>query len=249
MGDGPLNSSKPTTSIVVGGVHNVVPPAPLDGQALPLQQDADGNLLVSVAAGGGGVASNVNIADVAGNPPALTNPLPVELSDGTNAFGTAGNPLSVAIVSGELSTVTVVQPTGTNLHVVVDSAPSTIATKATASNLNATIVGTGTATAPSGGVLTVQGPIQTGNAPTAATVGASSGIAVAANSSRTGLALVNTSANIISIAFGANAAVLYSGITLYPAGSLTLNILDGCQQAITAIASAAGSNLALQEMV
>src|ERR1035437_8075955 len=222
MGDGPLNSSKPTTSIVVGGVHNVVPPAPLDGQALPLQQDADGNLLVSVAAGGGGVASNVNIADVAGNPPALTNPLPVELSDGTNAFGTVGNPLHV---------------TG-----------STAVTQATASLLNATVVGTGTATAPAGGVLTVQGPIQTGNAPVAASVGVASGVVLSANSSRTGLALVNTSANIISIGFGANAAVLYSGITLYPAGSLTLNILDGCQQAITAIASAAASNLAVQEM-
>ena len=215
--DGPLNSSKPTTSIVIGGVHNVVPPAPADGQALPLQQDANGNLLVNVAVGGGGSgSSNVNIADVAGNPPSLANPLPVELSDGTNAFGTAGNPLSVNIITG---------------------APG-----------QQIVVGAGTAAAPSGGVLTVQGPIQTGNAPAAVTVGVSSGAAVAANSSRTGLALVNTSANIISIGFGANAAVLYSGITLYPAGSLTLNILDGCQQAITAIASAAASNLAIQEM-
>jgi hypothetical protein len=138
------------------------------------------------------------------------------LSDGTNAFGTAGNPLSVNIITG---------------------APG-----------QQIVVGAGTAAAPSGGVLTVQGPIQTGNAPAAVTVGVSSGAAVAANSSRTGLALVNTSANIISIGFGANSAVLYSGITLYPAGSLTLNILDGCQQAITAIASAAASNLAIQEM-
>lgn len=143
-----------------------------------------------------------------------------------NPLNSVAGALNVNVVAGGGS-VTVVQPT--------------------AANLNATVVGAGTATAPSGGVLTVQGPLQTGNAPAAATVGASSGVAVAANASRTGLALVNTSANIISIGFGTNAAVLYSGVTLYPAGSLTLDIFDGCQQAITAIASSAGSNLAIQE--
>jgi hypothetical protein len=101
MSTGPLNSPKPTTAQIVGGVHNVVAPAPLDGQALPLQQDADGNLLVNVAVGGGGGgSSNINIANVNGNPPALTNPLPVELSDGTQAFGTVGNPLSVNVITG-----------------------------------------------------------------------------------------------------------------------------------------------------
>lgn len=49
---------------------------------------------------GGGTTSNVNIADVAGSPPALNNTLPVELSDGTNAVGTAGNPLSVNVITG-----------------------------------------------------------------------------------------------------------------------------------------------------
>lgn len=61
--------------------------------------------------GGGGGASNVNIAEVNGNPPALSNPLPVELSDGANALGVAGNPIYVAqqpgagdlIVAGTIS--------------------------------------------------------------------------------------------------------------------------------------------------
>lgn len=52
------------------------------------------------ASTGGGTTSNVNIADVAGSPPALNNTLPVELSDGTNAVGTAGNPLSVNVITG-----------------------------------------------------------------------------------------------------------------------------------------------------
>ena len=46
---GPLNSPKPTTSVVVGGVYNVTTPAPADKQALALQQDSQGNLLVNVA--------------------------------------------------------------------------------------------------------------------------------------------------------------------------------------------------------
>ena len=93
---GPLDSAKVPTASVVGGTYNVTPPAPVDGQSLSLQQDAAGNLLVNVAVGGGGASSNVNISGVNGTPPALTNPLPVELSDGTQAFGTVSNPINIA---------------------------------------------------------------------------------------------------------------------------------------------------------
>jgi hypothetical protein len=55
--------------------------------------------------GGGGGGGNVNITGINGSPPALGNPLPVELSDGTNAFGTVGNPLNVNVVSGGTSGV------------------------------------------------------------------------------------------------------------------------------------------------
>jgi hypothetical protein len=166
------NSSQPTTAEIVGGVYNAAGETLVDGQGTPLQTDAHGNLLVNVAvnSGGGGAPTNVNIADVNGSPPALSNPLPVELSDGTNAFGTAGNPLSVAIVSGELSTVTVVQPTGTNLHTVVDSGTITAVTAITnalptgANTIgkvdilgNAGAILDGTAGVPSVGVVTVQG--------------------------------------------------------------------------------------------
>lgn len=97
MSTGPNNSSKPTTSIPVAGVYNVTPPAPADTQAVALQVDSQGNLKTTSSGGGGG---NVNITGVNGSAPALTNPLPVELSDGTNAVGTAGNPLSVNVISG-----------------------------------------------------------------------------------------------------------------------------------------------------
>jgi hypothetical protein len=87
---GPLNSTIPPNSDVVGGVFNSSAPSPADGQPCALQLDAQGNLKTT---GAGSGLSNVNIADVLGNPPALTNPLPVELSDGTNALGTSTNPL------------------------------------------------------------------------------------------------------------------------------------------------------------
>jgi hypothetical protein len=94
------NSSKPTTGQPVAGVYNAAGETLVDGQATPLQVDVNGNLLVNVAVGGGGASSNVNIADVNGHPSALSNPLPVELSDGTNAVGTSGNPLSVNVITG-----------------------------------------------------------------------------------------------------------------------------------------------------
>lgn len=91
------NSSSPTTAEVVGGVYNVTPPVLVDGQATSLQVDVNGKLITSGSGGGGG---NVNITGVNSNPPALANPLPVELSDGTQAVGTAGNPLSVNVITG-----------------------------------------------------------------------------------------------------------------------------------------------------
>src|SRR4029077_4712161 len=51
---GPLNSGRIPTASVVGGVYNVTPPTPADGQSLAFQVDANGNLLVNIAAGGGG---------------------------------------------------------------------------------------------------------------------------------------------------------------------------------------------------
>lgn len=88
------------------------------------------------------------------------------------------------------------------------------------------------------------------SAPAAASVGVVSAQAVAVNANRKGCLLVNTSLNYISIAFGANAAVLYSGITLNPSGgSFWMDAYSFSTEAINAIASGAASNLAVQEFV
>lgn len=68
--------------------------------------------------GGGGGSSDVNIAEVGGNTVGLNHPLPVELSDGTNALGTDANPL---VVEGA--------PSGTS------TAPASTAVGAAASTL------------------------------------------------------------------------------------------------------------------
>src|SRR5262249_38649622 len=102
-----------------------------------------------------------------------------------------------------------------------------------------------------GSSITVDGTVSTKTAltassPTAATVGVASAQAVASNGSRKGLILVNTSVNRISLGFAA-AAVLDSGVTLYPGGSFNMDEYSLTTGAVNAIASAASSNLAIQE--
>lgn len=87
----------------------------------------------------------------------------------------------------------------------------------------------------------------TASAPTFATVGTSSAQAVAANASRKGLVLINTSSNVISLGIGASPAVLNSGITLVPYGVYVADEYEYFTSAVNAIASAVSSNLSIQE--
>lgn len=85
--------------------------------------------------------------------------------------------------------------------------------------------------------------------PTFVTVGVTSALAVAANSSRKSLVLINTSSNNISFGIGANPAVLNSGITLTPNGVWESDEYSYVTSAINAIASGASSNLSVQEFI
>lgn len=88
----------------------------------------------------------------------------------------------------------------------------------------------------------------TGSAPTTTSVGTSTGAAVAANANRKGLVLTNTHAtNRISLGMG-NAAVLDSGIVLYPKGVWVMDEYTFTTQAINAIASGVSTGLAIQEL-
>lgn len=81
---------------------------------------------------------------------------------------------------------------------------------------------------------------------TAVSIAATSTSAVASNASRKGLVLTNTSTHNISLGLGV-AAVLNSGITLYPGGVWVMDEYTYTTGAINAIASVASSNLAVQE--
>lgn len=84
-------------------------------------------------------------------------------------------------------------------------------------------------------------------APTAATVGAASSQIVAVNKARTGLVIINTSANTVSLGLG-QAAVLNSGITLNASGgTFEMDSFTYTTSPVFAIASGAGSNVAIQE--
>ena len=111
---GPVFKPVSTTPLLTCGVYNrsifTIP----DGTMAALQVDQNGNLRVNVASGGG--SSDINIAKIGGVVEGLTNPLPVELSDGTNPFGTVLNPLNVA------ATGTVTAKIEGNAGAIVDAA-------------------------------------------------------------------------------------------------------------------------------
>jgi hypothetical protein len=86
----------------------------------------------------------------------------------------------------------------------------------------------------------------TAQSPAFATVGVTSAQVVAANSARKGLVLVNNSTANISIAFAAT-AVSGSGVVLYPGGVFFMDEYMFTTSAVTAIATAAASNLGVQE--
>jgi hypothetical protein len=86
----------------------------------------------------------------------------------------------------------------------------------------------------------------TANAPTSATVGVTSAQILASNASRKGLIVVNTSPNTVSLGLGAS-AVLSNGVTLTPQGTFWMDEFSLSTAAVNAIASAASSNVSIQE--
>src|SRR5271167_1363286 len=109
------------------------PPIPLQSQLIKVwsfAQNVDGTFSPSAPAGS---AASVNLTGINGSAPALTNPLPVELSDGTNPFGTVSNPIKVG-VSGNAGAAFDAPATGTapaNVLYQGDRAATTYPTAAT----------------------------------------------------------------------------------------------------------------------
>lgn len=106
---------------------------------------------------------------------------------------------------------------------------------------------TGQITLPNGQLVSTKNSLGANN-PTSATVGITSATILNNNTSRKGLVLTNISTNTISIGIG-TAALLYKGISLTPGGTWTMGEYTFYTGSIQAIASAASSELAIQEFV
>lgn len=91
--------------------------------------------------------------------------------------------------------------------------------------------------------------VLTASAPLSATVGASSGLIVPANTARVGLVLQNL-ATTGNVYLGINiAAVLQSGITLFPGFGWELDAFSFVVDDIFAIADTPGTVVSIQEFV
>jgi hypothetical protein len=86
-----------------------------------------------------------------------------------------------------------------------------------------------------------------GEPPASASVGMSSAMILASNPLRKGCSIQNTGSDVISLAFGASAAVLYSGTVLYPGSTFYMDSQDFTTQQINAIASDSSGSVSIQE--
>ncbi len=96
------------------------------------------------------------------------------------------------------------------------------------------------------GLLSLLTGRSTARAPTNGTVGIASGVLLAANSSRTGCVMVNLGPGSVHLGDG-QTAVINSGLSLQPGGTWVMDRYTFTQNAINAIASQAGTIVAIQE--
>ena len=180
------------------------------------------------------VASDQSAVPVSGTFFQATQPVSIA---GTVAISAAALPLPAGAAT-EATLLTRTKPADQQ-HVIIDSSASIAVTgPLTDAQLRATAV-------PVSGTISTKTDL-TPSSPTTTSVGVASAQAVAAAATRMGLELRNLSTARISLGFG-SAAVLDSGITLYPGDAFYMDEYSLDRGAVNAIASAAASSLAIQE--
>lgn len=162
----------------------------------------------------------------------------------------------VPVSSTQLPAALVGARLDTNIGAWLGSTAPTVGSKASASSVPVVIASDQGAVPVSGtltAVTSITNPVSTKtdltpSAPTVASVGVASAQAVAAAATRKGLILRNlsTTGQRISLGFG-SAAVLDSGVTLFPQDAFAMEEFDFDLGAVNAIASAASASLAVQE--
>jgi len=187
-------------------------------------------------------AEEICIVDAAGNlVSVVSNRLAVDNSGVVQPVNDNGGSLTVDALNLDIRDL-VAATDHIDVGAWLGSAAPTVGQKAMASSLPVAIASDQSSLPVTKSVPTDLAPAS----PTAASVGVASAQVVAANASRKGLVLVNTSVNRISLGFGAT-AVLDNGVTLYPGGVFEMDERIFDLGAVNAIASAASSNLAIQE--
>jgi hypothetical protein len=92
-----LLSAKPNPGLVLSGIYNANPPAPADGQGVPLQQDSNGNLLVNVAVGS---TTNPSVGSTGSTAPTSATEIGSIDAGGKLQGASVSNPVPVAVISG-----------------------------------------------------------------------------------------------------------------------------------------------------
>lgn len=255
-GSGTITALNGTVTLATAGLAGVgVQVTGVWTQTLALQGTIDGSNWVTIlpyipatrlfVTTAGFTANGIYTANIA--PYAQVRLTATAFTSGTAVVTFAGSVFSVTPSAPTSTNVTVTNGTGSSAaNVAVDSIgpgsnvigqvgiDQTTPGTSNKVSLGSDVIATSAKTA-----LTV-------NAPAAASVGVASAQALASNAGRKGAVFVNTSNATISCAVGAT-AVLNSGITLQAGGVWSMNEYTFATGAVNCIASAAASNLAIQE--
>lgn len=154
-------------------------------------------------------------------------------------YNDSGNPLIVALPTG--ASTSALQTTGNASLASIDlGIPAGLGQTTMSASMPVVIA------SDQSRILVNNKAAQTPNSATNVSIGVASTSVLASNTSRTGAVFMNLSTATISFGL-TGAAVLNSGVTLYPGGVWTMDEFTFTTNAITAIAGTAASSLAVQE--
>ena len=172
-----------------------------------------------------------------------------QLDDTTTTAATEDNIATVRITAQRALHTNLRNNSGTEIGVVgapIRTDPTGTTAQPVTDNGSTLSIDDGAGSITVDGTVSISSTALTASSPTFATVGTSSAVSLASNANRKGLVLTNTSSNTISFGIGAT-AVLNSGITIGAGGAWVMDSYSFTTAAINAIASAASSNLGIQE--
>lgn len=200
--------------VPVGGVFQTAPTTLTNGQTATLQFTAAQNL-------------KHDITTIAGTAPTTAGKLDVKGADGD---------VFVRQATAANLNATVVQATGTNLHVVTDATSTTAVTQATAANLNAQVVG-----AAASGAAKAGNPVQIGGVFNTTQPTVTTGQAVEAQATARGELLIAKGVSGFSIdntSFGATQS-----------GNWSVRAQDGAGNALTSNSTVTAGKFALDQNI